>query len=91
MPLDGHFPGQMGLLIPSADLFLVADACWLTKNYRELVYPHPIAMQIMNSASQYKKDIQNIAEFSIKHPHINIVPSHCTDAIQHFQSLLVTP
>lgn len=86
IPLDGHFKGQAGLYIPSARCFLVADACWLSKSYQDLVYPHPIAMQIMNNAKQYKKDLRHLQTFHQKNPDISIVPSHCSEAIAAFQN-----
>lgn len=77
--LDGHYCGQMGLYVNAQDgpVFLVADACWLRVAFEQCILPHPVAMWIMNNATQYRLDLYNLHYFYRAHPEVRIVPSHC--------------
>lgn len=77
--LPGHMKGQMGLFLNDGEQehFLIADACWLSRSYRELTYPSKIAMAIMDSTKQFKDTIYKIHQIYKTYPEMNIAPSHC--------------
>ncbi|MGV3526453.1 MAG: MBL fold metallo-hydrolase [Candidatus Sericytochromatia bacterium] len=92
VPLEGHFCGQSGLLINSEDgpVLLVADACWRRESFEDLRLPHPLAMAIMHDPERYRHDLQQIQSFAQAHPHVPIVPSHCTRSLQAWRNRLET-
>src|SRR5690625_1351000 len=55
--LSGHATGQYGLFLKTDEqyVFLIADAVWKSRSYRERVYPKSIAKLIMSSPKQYKQ------------------------------------
>lgn len=88
IPLEGHFAGQIGLLMTDKQVgktFLIADACWLSEAYQKNILPHPLAMLIMNNRKQYKDDLRCIHQFSQDNPDIKIIPSHCSETIEAYQ------
>lgn len=87
--LPGHMRGQMGLFLRDADreFFLIADACWLSRSYRELVLPSRLAMGIVDSEEALKDTLTRIHRVYEAHPDMVIAPSHCgeiyRDLVQH--------
>ena len=86
IPLDGHFSGQLGVLVETrvGPCFLIADACWRSRSYQELVMPHPVAMLIMNNPRQYRRDLEHIQAFHHTHPKTWIIPSHCESTLDAY-------
>lgn len=82
--LSGHAAGQFGLFFKADQqyVFLVADAVWRSRSYREKVYPKSIAKLIMSDSKQYKKNVDTLHEFHKKAPNVFIVPSHCEEVIK---------
>lgn len=81
--LPGHAPGQIGLLLNTADgaYFLCADAVWSSRAYRENRKPHIAARIIMKDARAYADTFQRLARLHREYPQIRIVPSHCKEAL----------
>ncbi len=82
VPLPGHAHGQIGLLFNDPQghtYFLIADACWSSRAYRELIQPHPIAQLIFDDAAQYRDTLQKLHHLYQSHPDIRIVPTHCNE------------
>ncbi|MEO1591835.1 MAG: MBL fold metallo-hydrolase [Cyanobacteria bacterium J06632_22] len=82
VPLPGHAAGQIGLLLTDAQghtYFLVADTCWSSRAYRELIEPHPITQLIFDDMTQYRETLRKLHQLHKAHPHIRIVPAHCNE------------
>ncbi len=82
--LSGHAAGQYGLFFKTDEqyIYLIADAVWRSRSYREKVYPKSIAKFIMSSSKQYKQNFDKLHEFHKKVPNILIVPSHCEKVME---------
>ena len=82
--LPGHAAGQIGLMVRAETgerYFLVADACWGEKSYRELRAPNPIVRGIFNDWRAYKHTLGKIQALSVREPQIKIVPCHCDQTL----------
>lgn len=80
--LPGHATGQLGLMFIDQTeqyYFLVADACWSSRAYQELLEPQAIAQLIFSDAKTYGITLKKLHELHKKHPEIRIVPTHCAD------------
>ncbi|MCR9205342.1 MAG: MBL fold metallo-hydrolase [Halobacteriovoraceae bacterium] len=79
--IPGHAKGQLGLYFETEEqkVFLIADACYLSKTYEELIYPSEVVHIINDSRSEYLKTIKDIHVFHKEHNDVLIVPSHCGD------------
>ncbi len=77
--LNGHGAGQFGALLKTneKDIFLVADACWLSRSYQQLILPHPIVRLFFESWQQYKENLGRLHKFHKDHPEVLIIPTHC--------------
>lgn len=82
--LSGHAVGQFGLFfkVDQQYIFLVADAVWRSRSYREKIYPKSIAKLIMSDSVQYRKNLDKLHDFHQSAPHILIVPSHCEEVVE---------
>ncbi|MEI8390432.1 MAG: MBL fold metallo-hydrolase [bacterium] len=82
--VSGHSEGQLGLFISTGEntYFLVADACWLSKSYKEFILPHPIADIAFSCKKEYLNTLKKLHELSKKRPDINIMPSHCPEFLK---------
>jgi glyoxylase-like metal-dependent hydrolase (beta-lactamase superfamily II) len=80
--LPGHARGQAGLFFRSKgeEYFLIADAAWQKKNFLNYDLPLPIAYLLMDSVQDFKSTLKKIKTLSVKHPALNIIPSHCGDS-----------
>lgn len=78
--LQGHAKGQVGLLARAFDgqeTFLIADAAWRSKSYKELLFPNKIAYFIMNNTHAYKQTLRKLNALHLSKKSIRIIPSHC--------------
>jgi glyoxylase-like metal-dependent hydrolase (beta-lactamase superfamily II) len=78
--LPGHHTGQFGAILKDAsgtELFLCADACWLSDSYRENRLPPSLAKLLISDWKAYKNTIGLLHNFYKKFPEIAIVPTHC--------------
>lgn len=82
--VSGHSESQSGLFINTDEniYFLVADACWLSKSYREYILPHPIANIAFSCKKEYLNTLKKLHELHKKRPDINIMPSHCPEFLK---------
>ncbi|MEY3299264.1 MAG: hypothetical protein RLZZ597_2524 [Cyanobacteriota bacterium] len=88
--LPGHATGQLGLIfIDTQDhlYFLVADACWSSRAYQDLVTPHPIAQLIFSDYKMYQETLKKLHQLHQKYPDIRIVPTHCLDFWRRQQAI----
>ncbi len=79
--LPGHARGQMGILLKTGSqmIFLAADACWQTDNYRNLDYPHLLAKSAIYNYPDFLSTLYKLQELKKNHPEIEIIPSHCQE------------
>lgn len=83
--LPGHARGQMGLLANTEQgpILFAADACWLTRSIRENRPPSPLTHFFIDDAHALRSTLQALHDFSLAHPDVLIVPSHCPEALAH--------
>lgn len=89
VPLPGHAPGQMGLFVQTSEhglVFLIADACWQSKAYRNLLWPHRLAHFIMADPLAYRETLRKIHHWYKNNPARPVIPSHCTEAMAYYGS-----
>lgn len=81
--VPGHAAGQIGLFLvtDAGQYFLCADAVWSSRACRERRKPHAAARIIMSSRAQYEDSFQRLCSLHERYPHIEIVPSHCAEAL----------
>jgi len=81
VPLPGHAPGHYGVVVATepAPTFLVADACWLSRSYRELLFPSPLAYLIFEDANAYRDSLTRLHQLHKASPQVAILPSHCPE------------
>ena len=79
--LPGHAAGQIGLLLETNKqrYFLIADACWLSRSYKEYVLPNPIVRLFFHSWKDFKSSLNKVHKYHIANPKVLIVPSHCSE------------
>lgn len=81
VPLSGHHPGHVGLWCETNEgpAFLIGDACWLERSYRENIGPGMLAKIFLEDAAQFNDTIAQLAELHRRNPHVRIIPTHCPD------------
>lgn len=85
--LSGHAAAQMGVFVRTTlgpAYFLVADACWHSRAYREHILPHPITKLIFADWGQYVRNFERIHELHRRNPALRIIPSHCSEVHRRF-------
>lgn len=86
--LPGHAVGQMGLFLQAEGLgpvFLCADACWHSRAFRELIFPHPVINRLLHPApAAYHATIRQIHHLHQRRPELHIIPSHCPEAAARY-------
>lgn len=81
--LSGHAEGMISLLLSTAahDYLLCADTVWSSRAFKENRAPHPAAGLIMSNRREYKYNMERLRQWSMRHPQLRIVPSHCNEAL----------
>lgn len=85
--VPGHAAGQMGLFVQTEDgerTFLVADACWHSRAYRENVLPNPLVRLIFANWRDYCTSFGQIVQFHRQNPAVPIIPSHCSEVYARY-------
>lgn len=80
MQLPGHHNGQIGAILneeKGRNIFLCADACWLSESFKENRLPSGITKMLITDWKAYKNTIELLHLFYKKHPEIPIIPTHC--------------
>lgn len=74
VPLEGHACGQVGLFLPEAGQFFVADACWgrefLDKKLRL------VSRWIQHDFAVYAQNQEKLLQLHQRHPEISIFSTH---------------
>jgi glyoxylase-like metal-dependent hydrolase (beta-lactamase superfamily II) len=79
--LPGHATGQLGVFLKPADgrdALLAADACWLSRQYRENRMPHTLVRLLVNWP-EYKNTLQKLHQLHVQNPRLRILPAHCAE------------
>lgn len=87
--LPGHVLGQLGIFLTDTTnqtYFLIADACWLSRAYQELIAPHPIVNLLLADRKAYQETLQKIHQLYQSNPQIKIVPAHCLETWQELKN-----
>lgn len=80
--LPGHALGHYGLFVAAPNpYFFVGDACWSSKAYQELLFPHYIAQLLFADKIQYQETILKLNQLWLTNKQIQIVPSHCSETL----------
>ncbi len=90
VPLPGHTPGQMGLLVNLPDgrtVFFIGDATWLRENYILNKLPAFIVRAMLASFTDFKATVNLLHNFHKEHPEVTIVPCHCPDAWEELKGM----
>ena len=78
IPLPGHAKGQIGLYLNSEkESFLIADSCWHTETFEQLIYPSNLTYVIHDNKADYIETIEKLHELYQHNKDILIIPSHC--------------
>ena len=80
VPLPGHTPGQLGLLLvdqAGRDVLLAGDACWSGRAWREQRLPSVLARPLMHDWRRYVETLAGLKTLAERNPGLCIVPSHC--------------
>jgi glyoxylase-like metal-dependent hydrolase (beta-lactamase superfamily II) len=93
VPLPGHAPGHLGLLVRGGprDLFLVGDATWSTRGVAAGELPHPLVRLVTEDWAAYRRTTAALQRLAEARPDLLIVPSHAPDAIARARSALAGP
>lgn len=78
--LPGHAAGQIGIEVETQKnkYFLVADACWDKRAYKENKLPNPIVRLFFDSWNDYIDSLDKICQYHQSFPEVIIVPTHCS-------------
>ncbi|MCV2445867.1 MBL fold metallo-hydrolase [Paracoccus sp. DMF] len=80
VPLPGHGTGQMGLWLPEAARFLVADAAYGRAPLRANRLPPGPVLARLGDAHAYRRTFARLRALMLRRPDITIDPSHCPEA-----------
>jgi len=85
VPLPGHAVGQMGLFFTTDQeeiVLLAADACWHSRAYRELLWPHRLTNLIQADIRAYRESLTKLHHLHQNNPQVRIIPSHCREVYE---------
>ena len=89
VPLPGHAPAQLGVLLRTEDdreVLLAADACWSARAVREQRRPSRIAGLVFDDWTRYCATLAGLGAVASRQPGLTIVPSHCATSIAAWQA-----
>jgi glyoxylase-like metal-dependent hydrolase (beta-lactamase superfamily II) len=89
IPLPGHTPGQLGLLVRREDgrpILLAGDAAWSTRAWREGRPPAPPVRLLMHDWAMYLRTLRALPLLVERQPDLLVVPSHCTQAARELRA-----
>jgi glyoxylase-like metal-dependent hydrolase (beta-lactamase superfamily II) len=87
--LPGHHNGQIGAILKDEkdrEIFLCADACWLSESYRENRLPSWLTKLLITDWKAYKNTIDMLHRYYKKYPEMPIIPTHCRKAQDELKS-----
>jgi len=81
LDLPGHAVGQIGVRFTDTDgrpILLAADACWLSRQFRENRMPHAIT-GVIHDQKAYRRSLSRLHALHRAEPDLLIVPCHCPE------------
>lgn len=78
--LPGHGVGQIGLWLPDARHFLIADAAYARSALRDGKLPPWPVLARLGNARAYRQTFARLRTLMRARPDITLVPSHCREA-----------
>ena len=90
VPLTGHAPGHLGLLVRGAprEMFLVGDATWSSRGVTHGEFPHPLVRFLSADWRAYRRTTTALHALAGARPDLLIVPSHAPDLIARARAAL---
>lgn len=84
--LPGHVKGQMGIYFQTEEqkFFLIADACYFSETFVDLVFPNALVNLINDDPTAYKDTIERIHNLHTERKDIEIIPSHCKEKFKKY-------
>jgi len=85
--MEGHYRGHLGALCNDKNnqkYLFIADSCWLSKSYKEKIFPSNITMLLMDNTYEYVSNLERINMFYKENKNVNIIPSHCSEVYNKF-------
>lgn len=79
VPLPGHVPGQLGLLVRrdgGPRVLLAADALWRRASLEDAILPHPLAMRVHHDRAAYLATLDRLRAWKQAEPDLEIIPTH---------------
>lgn len=88
IPLPGHAVGHYGLMIQTEQgpIFLVADAVYKTRAFKDNRRPMGIARLIFADWKGYLDTLRRLHDFHQARPDVLIMPAHCQEAWEAWQA-----
>lgn len=87
IPLPGHSPAQLGVLLRTREdrlVLLAADACWSARAWREQRMPSVLARPLFDDWNAYRRTLGGLRQVADRHPDLAIIPSHCAETLTGF-------
>lgn len=93
VPLTGHAPGHLGLLVRGAkrEMLLVGDATWSSRGVTHGEFPHPLVRFLTADWRAYRRTTTALHALAGARPDLLIVPSHAPDLIAQARRALAGP
>ena len=79
IPLPGHGVGQIGIWLPQAATFLIADAAYSRDGLRTGLLPPAFVLATLGDAKTYRDTFNRLRTLMQDRPDISVIPSHCRD------------
>jgi glyoxylase-like metal-dependent hydrolase (beta-lactamase superfamily II) len=90
IPLPGHSPAQLGVLLRTNDdqpILLAADSCWSARAWREQRLPSFLARPLFADWNDYRTTLAGLKAVATHNPDLVIVPSHCAETFEALRGL----
>lgn len=87
IPLPGHSPAQLGVLLRTPagrPVLLAADSCWSATAWQEGRLPSIVARPLFADWNRYRRTLAGLRELAGRQPDLAIVPSHCAHTLATF-------
>ncbi|OKH90211.1 MBL fold metallo-hydrolase [Thalassospira sp. TSL5-1] len=79
IPLPGHGVGQIGIWLPNAATFLIADAAYARDALRTGRLPPAFVLATLGNAKTYRDTFDRLRSLMQERPDISVIPSHCRE------------
>jgi glyoxylase-like metal-dependent hydrolase (beta-lactamase superfamily II) len=93
VPLPGHSPGHMGLLLrdhEQRDVLLAADSSWSSHAVTGNLMPSRLVWPIFENWKAYRHTLQLLHRTVSAHRELVVLPSHCEAGLSGYDATWVT-